>query len=214
LKRGQTTWRSITTVLVVVLCLVAITLARMLVPRPHSPRPAAGKTSQTEPASGPIILHITAKQIAVRSAPVELGSGPVNIPLALAGEQPRIGDLLRALGPGQRIYLSLRGLSVQEQPGVVYLLYLDLPGGPGAGKDDPHYVGTLNFFNAAKLNEPPAQPNKNDFFRSYDITDLLINLQKANILSDPTTLTITPSREPLANAKPTIGRIEMLVQTN
>ncbi len=211
---GQNTWRPITTLLAVVLCLAAITLARMLIPGPNYPRPSQAKTKQTEAAGNTIELHIKMRQIVVASGSIELGSGPVNIPLAPTSEQQKISDLVTSLRPEQQIYLVLLGFSVQEQPGVVYQLYLDLPTGPGTGEDDPHYVGTLNFFNAAKVNNSPRQPSTSGFFRSYDVTDLLKNLQKRNTLPDRTMLTITPSHEPLASAKPTIGRIEMVVQTN
>ncbi len=111
----------------------------------------------------------------------------------------------------QRIYLVLRDLRAAEQPGVLYRLYLNLPPDSQPEKDDPHYVGSLNFYSAVPPESNSSGP-EGGLFRSYDLTTLLRNLQQREPLGDRTTITIIPSRVPATNAKASIGRIEIVEQ--
>jgi tyrosinase len=143
---------------------------------------------------------------------MELAGGPVSVTLSPPPSQQgtKLASRLSSLAPAERIYLVLRDMATQDQPGVLYHIYLDLPAGSSApAKDDPHYVGLLNFYNARAEGSPAV-------FRSFEVTDLLRNLQKQGLLSDQTTVTIIPSRGGAlnANAKPVIGRIELVVQAN
>jgi hypothetical protein len=150
--------------------------------------------------------------LATATGPMELAGGPVSVTLsAPPGQQgTKLASRLSSLAQGERIYLVLREMAAQEQPGVLYHIYLDLPPGSSAPtKDDPHYVGVLNFYNARAEGSPGV-------FRSFEVTDLLRNLQKQGLLSDPITVTIIPSRGGVlnTNAKPVIGRIELVVQSS
>jgi len=143
----------------------------------------------------------------------------------LAGKQttvelqpvPAANNLLSRLNSprrGERIYLVLRDLATQEQPGMVYQIYLNLPAGSVPGKDDPHFVGVINFYGAARpRGTESSQPSG---FRSFDVTDVLQNLQKHNLLTGRISVTITPAVPGRANvnAKPVIGRIELVAQIN
>lgn len=156
------------------------------------------------------------KMIATVEEPIVLGTAPVRVTLepaetAKTGERTLASRLL-TLAPRRRIYLVLRNLSVAEQPGVLYHLYLDLPPDAKPGRDDLHHIGALNFFNASESGGFGAPVAKDSRFYSYDITNILRNLQSRGLLSDQTTLTITPSGIPAASAKPTIGRIEIVEQ--
>ena len=111
--------------------------------------------------------------IAVAGGPVVLGNGPTQV----VCEAKNLGFRVQTLTPNQRIYLVLRELHAAEQPGVLYHLYLDLPQGSQPEKNDPHYVGSLNFFNAVPLEGASAGPDAG-LFRSYDLTTLLKNLQQ------------------------------------
>lgn len=150
--------------------------------------------------------------LAASLASTELAAGPVSVTLSPppGQQETKLAARLSSLAPAERVYLVLREMATQQQPGVLYHIYLDLPAGSSApAKDDPHYVGVLNFYNA----RPEGSPG---FFRSFEVTDLLRNLQKQGLLSDQTTVTIIPSRGGVLNAsaKPVIGRIELVVQTN
>jgi hypothetical protein len=150
--------------------------------------------------------------LAASVASTELAGGPVSVTLSPPPSQQgtNLVSRLNSLATGERIYLVLRDLATQQQPGVLYHVYLDLPAGNSApAKDDPHFVGVVNFYNARAEGSP-------GFFRSFDVTDQLRNLQKQGLLSDQTTVTIIPSRGGVLNtsAKPVIGRIELVVQAN
>ena len=61
-------------------------------------------------------------------------------------------------GPSNRLYLVLAGIVAAPDDNSNYNVFLDLPEGQGnPPTSDPHYVGTLNFFNAAGHEElaPP-----------------------------------------------------------
>lgn len=153
----------------------------------------------------------TVEPLVTSTGSVALAGGPVSVTLSAPPSQQgtNLASRLGSLAPGERIYLVLHDMATQEQPGVLYHIYLDLPAGTGApAKDDPHYVGVLNFYNAQAEASPAV-------FRSFEVTDLLRNLQKQGLLSDQTTVTIIPSRGGVlnTNAKPVIGRVELAVQS-
>lgn len=164
---------------------------------------AATQSSGSQPVEG----NGHSMTIATASGPVVLGNGPTQV----VCEARNLAARVETLTQNQRIYLVLRELHAAEQPGVLYHLYLDLPQGSKPEKDDPHYVGSVNFYNAVPLEGGRAGSNAK-LFRSYDLTALLKNLQQRNPLSDRTTITIIPSGVPAISAKASIGRIEIMEQ--
>jgi tyrosinase len=138
--------------------------------------------------------------------PFRLSAAPVEIPLHGDFSLPA---KVTALTPGERIYLVLRELSADEQPGVVYRIYL---GGVAEAKkeDQGRLLGTVNFFNAVPLRDakPGARAGST---RSIDVTEVLRKLRAASNLREPVTVTIQPSGAPVATAKPMIGRVELVV---
>lgn len=158
---------------------------------------------------------LPAGAIAFVGGPVSLGSDSARVtlePVAESSTAPRtLAARVGTLARGRHIYLVVRDLQVVGQPGVLFRLYIDLPSEAKPIRTDPHYVGSLNFYNAA---EPGRfDPNeKNPMFVSYDITRVLRNLRAQKLLSDQTTLTIIPSGTPAAQSAPRIGRIEIVEQ--
>ena len=154
--------------------------------------------------------------IAFVGGPVSLGSGSARVTLEPVAESSteqrtlaaRIGTLAR----GRHIYLVVRDLRVVGQPGVLFRLYLDLPSDAKPVRTDPHYVGALNFYNAAEPGRFDVPNEKNPMFVSYDITRVLRNLRAQKLLTDQTTLTIIPSGTPAIQSDPRIGRIEIVEQ--
>ena len=104
-------------------------------------------------------------------------------------------------------------LRADVQPGVVYNVYFDLPPGttPKPGKRDPHYVGTLNFFDTSE-HEGGAEAMGEVKFRSFDATRVARNLHLTKRLSDKPSLTIAPAKEPEAGARPVVGDISVVEQ--
>lgn len=142
--------------------------------------------------------------------PFSLGGGAVRIALRpvspTALEEGLLISRMDKLKGGRSIYLVVRGLQAEEQPGVLYNIYLDLPAGTKPRKDDPHYVGQLNFFNSAYAG------SASDFFLSYDVTSVVRNLRGRKLLGARTTITISPAGTPENGAVPSIGRVELLEQ--
>jgi len=151
--------------------------------------------------------------IAFVAGPVSLGSGPARVtlkPIAKAETERKPPALIEART--RHIYLVVRDLRVVGQPGVLFRLYLDLPSDAKPGRTDPHYVGALNFYNAAEPGRYDVPNEKSPMFVSYDITRVLRNLRAQKLPSDQTTLTIIPSGTPNAQSDPRIGRIEIVEQ--
>jgi hypothetical protein len=153
--------------------------------------------------------------IAFAGGPVSLGSGSARVALEPVAEsstaQRTLAARIGTLAQGRHIYLVVRDLRVVGQPGVLFRLYLDLPSAAKPIRTDPHYIGALNFYNAAEPGRFDAT-EKNPMFVSYDITRVLRNLRAQKLLSDQTTLTIIPSGTPATQSDPRIGRIEIVVQ--
>lgn len=139
--------------------------------------------------------------------------GPVtleNEPARVLLEGSNIVSRVEALPQNQHIFLVLRELHAAEQPGILYHVYLNLPQDAKPARGDIHSVGTLNFYNAVPL-ESGGGSNPG-IFRSFDVTALLRNLAQQKALGDQITVTIAPSGTAAANAKASIGRIEIVEQ--
>jgi tyrosinase len=144
------------------------------------------------------------------SRPVALGAGPVAVTLAPAsGSTAPLSARVATVRQDRKVYLVVKGLGTNEQPEVIYQVYLGLPPGVAPKPDGLHYVGSLNFFNAPKSGSGAAQDPR---FYSFDVTDLLKTLQSNKSLGDTATVTIVPADRPRDNAKPMIGEIALVEQ--
>jgi tyrosinase len=142
------------------------------------------------------------------SKPVALGAGPVAVTLApVSGNAASLSARVATVRQDRKVYLVARGLGTNEQPEVVYQIYLALPQGAAPKPDGPHYVGSLNFFNATS-----GSARSDPRFYSFDVTDLLKKLQSDKSLGDAATVTIVPADKPRASAKPVIGEIALVEQ--
>ncbi|HEV7877167.1 hypothetical protein [Bradyrhizobium sp.] len=145
------------------------------------------------------------------SKPVALGAGPVAVTLApVAGSAASLSARVATARQGRKVYLVAKGLGTNEQPEAVYQVYLALPEGVAPNPDGPHYVGSLNFFNAARYSEEKA--GRDPRFFSFDVTNLLKTLQSGRSSGDLATVTIVPMSAPRASAKPVIGEIALVEQ--
>lgn len=155
-----------------------------------------------------------------RGREVELGAGPIRVTLDPA--PPAEGQAVlpfasrvQALPAGHRLLLTVSGLRTEQQPGVLYDLYLELPVDAKQEQRKDYYVGSLNFFHASAhgahaAGAPPGRgPTK---LLSFDITDLARKLHGRRLLVDKATLTIVPGGQPAADAKPVIGEIRIVEQ--
>ncbi|MFL6229913.1 MAG: hypothetical protein ACJ741_14160 [Pyrinomonadaceae bacterium] len=142
--------------------------------------------------------------------PFTLGNSALRIPLtpvnSTTPEEGLLTSRLDTLKRGRNIYLVIRDLHTEVQPGILYHLYLDLPVDAKPLRDDPHFIGFLNFFNSAYGN------SASDQFFSYDITSVARKLYARKLLGKRTTLTVYPASSAVTASAPKIGRVELLEQ--
>src|SRR5262245_14039716 len=143
--------------------------------------------------------------------PITLGDQPVHVVLR-DGKVESAAAALPKRPPGKTLSLVLKGLSATQQPGVIYHLYLGLPPGAAPRQDDPHYVGTFNFFNAVPLPGVERSGDAASPAYSIEITDLVDTLQRRNLLGQPLSVTIVPGGTPASSAKPVVGEIALVAE--
>ena len=80
---------------------------------------------------------------------ITLGPGPTEVTLVAAGGDS-VAARLRSVAPGRPVYLTFARVLAPTTPAATYNVYLGLPANASpSGATDPHYVGTLSFFNAS-----------------------------------------------------------------
>lgn len=165
---------------------------------------AESRAEMTKPEREPDTLIATA-------APVALGAEQARVSLKASKPGESLGATLRSLAARRGVYLIIGDMTAAEQPGVPYQIYFDLSPGTKADFNSPHYVGIVTFFNAVKLEG--SDPNSKDpRFYSFDITELVRNLQSKKLLSDDPTVTIKPAGVPSTGAHAQIRRIEVVAR--
>jgi hypothetical protein len=156
--------------------------------------------------------------LARTDGPFMLDSGPTRIPLRAmptrAGAKARsLAALLDRVQQDEHVLLVLRGLHAEHPPNFVVEVFLGLAEGetPAAAPDDPHYAGTVNFANVARPagSEGAQGP---DQFDSFDVSDVIQNLRTAKKLTDPVHLTLQPVGKAAEGSKPSISRIDLVLQ--
>lgn len=139
-----------------------------------------------------------------------LGHGPVRLELehSPTNKNRLLVDELNALGTERSLYLVLKDLQTNAQPGVLYDVYLDLPEGAATDAVNDNYVGTINFFGAEHAHAGATSQK----FYSFDITDLARKLQSKGGVPEKPTVTIAPAGEAAGEAKPVIGQVSLVEQ--
>jgi tyrosinase len=139
-----------------------------------------------------------------------LGRGPVRLELehSATNKNRLLVDELKALGTERSLYLVLKDLQTNAQPGVLYDVYLDLPASGSTNEATDNYVGTINFFNADHTHTGAASQQ----FYSFDVTDLARKLQSKGGVPEKPSVTIAPAGEPAGQAKPVVGDVSLVEQ--
>jgi tyrosinase len=174
------------------------------------PRVAAAQSSLA--AATPLTVAESAS-----AGAVPLGSEPVRVSLrsaAAAGPSAaatsRLASRLAALPGNRRIYLVIKDLSASVQPEAIYRVYFDLPEGRPEDPLNSHYVGSFTFFDTVPHGEDHATHGSKPY--SFDITEIVANLQAQNLLKEENTVTIVPFGQPAADAKTVVGTISLVEQ--
>lgn len=143
-------------------------------------------------------------RILATARPVRLGVAPTRTALEPAAASRTLAARAAALPQGNRLYLLIRGLSVEEDPGVVYQLYLDLPPQANPADHAALYVGSINFYGV-----PPGS-NADRVFQSIDVTDTVRGLHTDGRLTGTTTVTFLPAGTPVPGASAGIASVEIV----
>lgn len=139
---------------------------------------------------------------------ITVGATQVRTELKATPREATLESRAGSLRSGRRLYLVVRGLRVDEEPGIIYHLYLDLPAGAKPLNNDPRYVGSINFYGV-----PPAGTTPSDrVYQSFDITDAVRTLQARGLLRSSTTVTLFPVGPAAPGAKAIVGRLEIVEQ--
>ncbi len=169
---------------------------------------ASGAAAQpAAPMSGQIASgQIASGQIVAAAGGANLAAEVTRVALLPSGGAGDLRGRLAELAPRRALFLVLDDLRAEEQPGIIYEIYLGLPPGAVPSADDPHYVGTLNFFAV-------APPNTARQSRSYDVTALIRRLLSAGLPGDGLAVTIVGKRQGAASGvSPSIGRVALVAQ--
>jgi tyrosinase len=154
--------------------------------------------------------------VVVMQARVELGAGPTRVALEPVASAPGAGSLperARGLSANRRLYLVVRDIRAAVAPGVMYNVYLDLPTASAPSDATPHHVGSIGFFGAVPHEGHPmdgAVPDPR--FISFDVTEVVRDLQARQLLADKPVVTIAPVGRPAANAQAVIGALSLAEQ--
>jgi tyrosinase len=163
------------------------------------------------PLAAPLDAATPVEVVAAGTGPLTLGRAPTRVALAQPAEvlESTRSAVPLALPANQRnLYLVLGGIELQGDPGTTgYEVYLDLPEGAKAASDDPHYVGTLNFFGVPASHDHQAE---NDHDVAFNITGVLQKLQQNRSLSEQPTVTLTPVGEGGRDAKPVVREVSIV----
>lgn len=156
--------------------------------------------ADTAAGSGPVTLS---------AAPATATLTPRNIPEL--SRSKGVSDLSVQLSDAievRELFLVLKDVEVQQDPGVVYDIYLNVVQGSQPNPDDPGYVGTLNFFS---IHGEHAGHDGGPTL-AFSATDALRNLKNQGRNALQPTVTLVPQGDFNSAAEPKIGNISLVSQ--
>jgi hypothetical protein len=149
-----------------------------------------------------VAAETTGIELAVsEGGPIHLGAGPTLVRLLPSAEAGQLAKRIRTLPSSDQVYLVLQGINTNTPPSITYNLFLSLPDTAAAssGPTDPHYVGTLNFFDSS--------PSRSVVF---NVTDKIRTFGAAGVLGDRPTVTIIPAGLPESGAEPSVNKVKLV----
>jgi tyrosinase len=153
-------------------------------PAPGGPALAGALPAMPQP--GPPSL------VGANDAAVMLTGGPQSVTFGIR-EPPEARGIAPGAGPSRRTYLNVSGIVADENPGLVYGVYLNLP--PGSVPDDAHLAGIVSFFGVAQSPSAAGRatgPDRHDMRYAFDITDLVGRLRDAGEWGGQVHVTFAP----------------------
>jgi tyrosinase len=142
---------------------------------------------------------------------LSLGEQPLTVKIPQPKSMPLMGTLNKSLGQSERkVFVVLRDIYAAQPPGSAFGVYINLPAGTTPSPKDPHYVGSINFFNAT------AMPGSKGMFMvdTYvlDVTEDLKKLSADKGLGEDISVTVAPFGKVNAAAAAKVGRIEFVIE--
>jgi tyrosinase len=183
---------------------------------PAAAAPAAVTATLTEPATTTLATSLPAGAALTAASGIALEPTGTRITLAPAASPtlapaPALTGRVESLPPEKQLFLMIKNYHADLQPGVIYLVYLDLPPANAPAGGEGHYVGAMQFFGVVP-HDGHESHGASAAILSFDITDLAKRLQAEGALTNSPAVTIVPSGEPAENAKPIIGEISIVEQ--
>lgn len=183
--------------------------------------PAAMVMAQS--AEAPMMLSVGAAAAAEKSGPgnnmlsaeiegaLSLGDQPTTVKIPQPKSMSLMGALSESLSQKEpKVFVVLRDIYAKEPPGSGFGVYINLPEGTAPTPEDPHYVGSINFFNATVM------PGGDGMFMvdTYvlDVTQELKKLREAKGLGDDVSVTVAPFGMVAPGSAPKVGRIEFVIE--
>lgn len=184
-------------------CVLAIAAIPVLAAGPWASAEAAAVRGDMRLPKGAVMDHL--RRVAAESielavsdhGPVALGAAPTRVRLSPPAAAGALAQRIKTLAPSDQIYLILQGINADVPPGITYNVFLGLPdAAASSGPEDPHYVGTLSFFDTG--------PSRSAVF---NVTRKVRKLGDTGVLGDRPTITIIPAGIPEGGAKPTVDKM-------
>lgn len=141
-----------------------------------------GYTYDTEPTPPPAPGPAAPARAAMEQPPQREKIGATHGGVTLTGEQTTVSVPIRAeaadgFGNAVHAYLNVEEIEGERNPGVSYLVYVDLGRGEPPHPESPHYLGTLSFFGIERARNPVGDEAPHALKASYDITETARELE-------------------------------------
>lgn len=146
------------------------------------------------------------------ASPISLSKEPARATLAPSGAAAEpLAARVKKIGAAHHLYLVIKDLKADAQPGVVYNVYLDMPANTPPVRRRAYYVGIIHFFDAvAHEGHDTGGRSDSGRFYSFDVTKVAKSLAASGKLSASPVVTIIPSGEPAVDAKAVVGDIKLI----
>lgn len=131
------------------------------------------------------------EMVAATQQPVDLAAGARTVQLTVPSSTRSLLAAGDDPGSGSAMYLNVEDIEAEQNPGIVYGVYLNLPSDdPGADRAR-HHVGNVTLFGIEVMNDPDAaHPGVPGLRHTFDITRVVDEL-KATGSWDPDAITVT-----------------------
>jgi hypothetical protein len=112
--------------------------------------------------------------VAATEEPFTLAGGPVSVPIRVPASTQEAFESAAAPGP-RRVLVSVDDIKADVNPGVVYGVYLNLPGEDG--ERQKHHIGNVSLFGIEKMNDLDTRHEGAPGFRHiFDATSVAAEL--------------------------------------